>query len=614
MKSANEQAAAAARAQVQAQVDFYPQMEALQLGTIGKLSGNLNNDYTQQAKGVIDTTLQQGVSQLSATGARINQLGALNMGLAADAYQQAQGPTALDYQIQRQGARAMSARADQVALPDQTRSVNGNTINASQIGPISNVASQQVNAAQMGMAPGVRSSDFSGARMAGFDGVSSQNITASQMGMTPNVQGQSASARSTEASSLASKLFSTAENAITRNGQLSAEELRNAGQQASAAYSSRGLGTGAGAAAAEILNRDKYARARTLEDRQFAQNVQIQDDNRLFNNTQAQNQFALANQGVGMQAQLANQQVGYNTNLQNAQLGQQANQFNAANSLQAALANQSAGMQVNQANAGFAQQAGLSNQDAALRASLANQQVGYNTSLQNAQLGQQAGLANQDAALRAALANQGTSLSLGQANAGFSQQAALANQGVDMQGQLANQSADQTMNAQRMNAQGMNQAANQNQLAANRDFLMNANTAGINSGITRGNYAASLLGQTANLYGQAGGAYQNATSLGFGGANALVNLDPYQRAMGIGVQLGSGIQSTSGQMIGNAFSGAQQMAGNVASFNANMMDSRYNSAMNNNAALSGASSAANGQMLGAGIGAAGMIGMGAIAL
>jgi hypothetical protein len=54
MRSANEQAAASARAQVQAQIEAYPQLEALQLGTIQKIAGNLNNDYTQAARGDIN--------------------------------------------------------------------------------------------------------------------------------------------------------------------------------------------------------------------------------------------------------------------------------------------------------------------------------------------------------------------------------------------------------------------------------------------------------------------------------------------------------------------------------------------------------------------------------
>ena len=305
MQSASDAARAQVDEQFKAQVKYYPQMEKLQLGTIGKLRDNLNNDYTQQAKGVIDTTLQQGATALADTGNRINALGDLS-GLVANQAQQ----------------RAMA-------------------------------------------------------------------------GPTSIEQG----------------IYDQASSDLALGRSLNAEEQRNASQAARGAFAARGLGVGSGAAAAEILNRSAYGDAR------------------------------------------------------------------------------------------------------------------YQQRLANAQ--------------------------------------------------AANQTMEQGM-------QG------------------------------RQNTAAGLLGQTANLYGQAGGAFQNAASLGFGGANALVNLDPYQRAMGIGVQLGSGIQSTNGQMIGNTFNQATGMAGNVASFNANMLDTRYNAAMNNNAAMSGAQSAANGQLMGAGIGAAGAIAGGAL--
>lgn len=301
MKASSDAARAQVDQQFQDQIKYYPQMEALQLGTVSKISGNLNNSYTQQAKGVIDTTLQQGATELGATGNRINALGDLSGQVSAQAYQRSMaGPTSIEQGI-----------------------------------------------------------------------------------------------------------YDQANSDLALGRSLNAEEQRNASQAARGAYSARGLGTGSGAASAEILNRAAYGDAR------------------------------------------------------------------------------------------------------------------YQQRLGNAQ--------------------------------------------------AANQTLEQGM-------QG------------------------------RQNTAAGLLGQTANLYGQAGGAYQNAASLGFGGANALVNLDPYQRAMGIGVQLGSGIQSTNGQMIGNTYQGATQMAGNVASFNANMLDSRYNSAMNNNAALAGSQTASNGAMIGAGVGAVGMIG------
>jgi hypothetical protein len=137
--------------------------------------------------------------------------------------------------------------------------------------------------------------------------------------------------------------------------------------------------------------------------------------------------------------------------------------------------------------------------------------------------------------------------------------------------------------------------------AQRQQAAASANTLLQNAQNNRYTTAGGLLGSTANLYGQAGGAYQNAAQLGFGGANALVNLDPYQRALGTGVQLGSGIQGQSGQMIGNTYNQNLQLAGDVASFNTNMQASMYNSANNNNGALLGSGIGAAGAIAGAGI-------------
>ena len=97
MQSASDAARAQVDQQFQDQVKYYPQMEKLQLGTIGKLRDNLNNDYTKQAKGVIDTTLQQGATALADTGNRINALGDLSGNVANQAQQRAMaGPTSLE--------------------------------------------------------------------------------------------------------------------------------------------------------------------------------------------------------------------------------------------------------------------------------------------------------------------------------------------------------------------------------------------------------------------------------------------------------------------------------------------------------------------------------------
>jgi hypothetical protein len=301
MASANEQARAAVDQQFRSQIQYYPEMERLQLGTVSKIGGNLDNAYTRQAKGVIDSTLQQGATALSDTGNRINALGDLSGAIARDAQGRAlAGPTSIE-----------------------------------------------------------------------------QN------------------------------LYDAAASDLALGRSLNAEEARNASQAARGAFAARGLGVGSGAAAAEILNRSAVADAR------------------------------------------------------------------------------------------------------------------YQQRLANAQ--------------------------------------------------AANQTREQGIQGRQSAALGM-------------------------------------LGNTANIYGQGGGAYQNAAQLGFGGANALVNLDPYQRALGTGVQLGSGILGQTGQMIGNTYNQALGMAGNVSSFNTNMQASMYNSALNNNAATAAADKAMWGQIAGAGIGAIGKIG------
>lgn len=89
----------------------------------------------------------------------------------------------------------------------------------------------------------------------------------------------------------------------------------------------------------------------------------------------------------------------------------------------------------------------------------------------------------------------------------------------------------------------------------------------------------------------------------FAGAGNLIAADPYSRALGPGLQYSGGTQGNQMQQIGGAFNSANQMAGNVASFNANMLDSRYNSYMNNRAAMNAAN------MQAGALGQSGMMGM-----
>ncbi len=102
-------------------------------------------------------------------------------------------------------------------------------------------------------------------------------------------------------------------------------------------------------------------------------------------------------------------------------------------------------------------------------------------------------------------------------------------------------------------------------------------------------------------------------------AGAYGDLDPFRQAIGPAFGLGSQTLSTTTGQVNSIFGGSLQQAGNVESFNTNMAMNRYNSVMNNNAALQGAgmqagaaSQAGTMGMIGSGVGMA--VGIGAIAI
>ncbi len=102
-------------------------------------------------------------------------------------------------------------------------------------------------------------------------------------------------------------------------------------------------------------------------------------------------------------------------------------------------------------------------------------------------------------------------------------------------------------------------------------------------------------------------------------AGAYGDLDPFRQSIGPAFQLGAQTLSNTTQQVDSIFGGSLQQAGNVESFNTNMAMNRYNSVMNNNAALQGAGmqagasgNAATMGMIGSGVGMA--VGIGAIAI
>lgn len=130
------------------------------------------------------------------------------------------------------------------------------------------------------------------------------------------------------------------------------------------------------------------------------------------------------------------------------------------------------------------------------------------------------------------------------------------------------------------------------------------------------------LGLVGNILGQSANTRLAQANLRTGLAGANITIDPYSRALAPGAGMGSTTLGQSGQMIGNTYNNATQMAGNVASFNANMIDSRYNSFMNNQASLRGAAlqagataGASQNAMIGSGMSAGGtVLGMTALAI
>jgi hypothetical protein len=72
------------------------------------------------------------------------------------------------------------------------------------------------------------------------------------------------------------------------------------------------------------------------------------------------------------------------------------------------------------------------------------------------------------------------------------------------------------------------------------------------------------------------------------GAGNLIAADPYSRALGPGLNYSGGTQGNQMSQIGNTFSSANQLGASVASFNSNMLDSRRNSYLNNQASLQAA--------------------------
>jgi hypothetical protein len=110
------------------------------------------------------------------------------------------------------------------------------------------------------------------------------------------------------------------------------------------------------------------------------------------------------------------------------------------------------------------------------------------------------------------------------------------------------------------------------------------------------------IGQVGTILGQSANTRMNQANLRSSLAGANITIDPYARAMNPALGMGASTLGNSGQMIGNTYSNATQMAGNVAGVNASMLDSRWNTVQNNNASLQSSYMAAKASDNAAGLG------------
>jgi hypothetical protein len=123
--------------------------------------------------------------------------------------------------------------------------------------------------------------------------------------------------------------------------------------------------------------------------------------------------------------------------------------------------------------------------------------------------------------------------------------------------------------------------------SARRNFAASTNQMVTGNVFNRYGQAAGLLGSAAQVNQGAANAYAQGANIDQGAAQMRANLDPQFRALGYS-GIGGGIGQNLTTAMGQTWRGAQELAGGAATFNANMLDTRYNSYMNNQASLQAA--------------------------
>ena len=120
--------------------------------------------------------------------------------------------------------------------------------------------------------------------------------------------------------------------------------------------------------------------------------------------------------------------------------------------------------------------------------------------------------------------------------------------------------------------------------AERRNFAGSVNDMLTRNVLTRRDQAAQQAALGANVLGNAATGYGNVANLGLAGAQANLAVDPVQRGIAPGLGMGASTLNNLGTMTSNTYSNAMGLAGDVAGFNSNMLDSRYNAWSNLRAA------------------------------
>jgi hypothetical protein len=124
--------------------------------------------------------------------------------------------------------------------------------------------------------------------------------------------------------------------------------------------------------------------------------------------------------------------------------------------------------------------------------------------------------------------------------------------------------------------------------ADRRNFAASANQMLVANQMGRRDQAAQQAALGSTVSGNAAQIYGQAAGLGLEGAGAFLRTDPVQRAMAPGIAAAGQNFATAGNIIGPTYGNAMNAGLGVASFNANMLDTRANSQLNNWAAMQAA--------------------------